>query len=56
MLKAVLAQADVGARCVLAAAFEADERVLQAFIHINAGQSGWRKRKAGQAFTAEGAI
>jgi hypothetical protein len=43
MLKAILAQADVGARRVLAAAFEADERVLQTLVHINAGQSGWRK-------------
>ncbi len=43
MLKTILAQADVGAGCVLAAAFETDERVLQTLVHINAGQSGWRK-------------
>jgi hypothetical protein len=56
MLKTILAQADVGARCVLAAAFQADERVLQTLIHVNAGQSGWRKWKSWQAFTPEGAI
>jgi hypothetical protein len=56
MLKAILAEAYVGARCVLAVPLEADKGVLHALIHIDAGQAGGGQGVARQALTAEGAV
>jgi hypothetical protein len=56
VLKAILTQADVGAWCVFAVPLEADERVLHALVHINAGESGGGEGVAGRALAAERAV
>jgi uncharacterized spore protein YtfJ len=35
---------------------ETDERVLQALVHVNAGEAGGGQREPGRAFAAERAI
>ena len=56
MLETVLAETHIGAGCVPAVALETDERVLQALVHIDAGETGGGQRESWQAFAAEGAI